>query len=346
MKVLQNPGARRRLRQFFFLLGLLLFALLIYRLNPRDLWQHLQTIGYKFIFILLVSFLCYLFYSWAWEIFLKGLSKRVRYGDILKIKIVGEAVNFITPLSWGGGDPVRILLLKDHIPVNEGTASVVVDRTLNNLAVALFMLIGVFFTFLNFTLPPSLEIGLPLGLAVILLGSAFLYVRAHEGLFQFFLDLAVKLRLKKSFSEATLKNVAEIDGHISRFYKMNKAGFVAAFGLHFLGRLCAVAEIYLAAWFLGQALTWTESYLLASMTVLVNMIFVFVPGGIGVLEGAFAGIFAVMHRDPAVGGAIQIVRRLRMVFWIVVGLILMAMLKKQGMNSDGEKANQNISGHP
>jgi len=223
-------------------------------------------------------------------------------------------------------------MLKDHIPMTEGTASVVVDRTLNNLAIALFMLVGVLITFIRFTLPPSLEIGLPIALFVIVGASAFLYHRSHEGLFQFALDVLIKLRIKKDFSQKTLQNVQEIDGHISRFYKMNRKGFLAAFSMHFIGRLCGVVEIFLAARFLGHPLSMLDSYLLASMTVIINMIFVFVPGALGVMEGAFAGIFALLKLDPAVGTSIQIVRRTRMLFWTALGFAFMAQMKRSEAN--------------
>jgi len=125
MKFFQNPQTHRRVRQIFFVLGLLLFAYLIYRVKPEVIWQYLQKIGPKFIFIIALSCLWYLSYSLAWEIFLKTLSTRVHLWNIFKIKACGEAINSITPFSWGGGDPARVYLLKTHIPLTEGTASVV-----------------------------------------------------------------------------------------------------------------------------------------------------------------------------------------------------------------------------
>lgn len=315
------------LRQIFFLLGLSLFAYVIYRLNPLVLLQYLREVGFNFIYIFLISGLWYGAYALAWEIFLKNLSQRVNFWNVFKIKTAGEAINSITPLSWGGGDPARVLMLKSHIPLTEGTASVVVDRTLNNLAIALFMLIGAVTTLFKFRLSPGLYLGLTLSLALILGVSIFMYFRSQEGLFEFFIDLLKKLRIRRHFSENTMRHVREIDSHISHFYKMNKKGFLMAFLLHFFGRVCGVIEIFLAALFLGHPLSFLNSYLLASMTVIVNMIFVFVPGTFGVLEGAYAGVFALLHLDPAIGTSIQIVRRTRMVFWTALGFFFMAKMK-------------------
>jgi len=329
MKLLKTPEGRRRIRQFFFLVGLILFVWLIYKQKPTVILTYLSRVGFNFIYILAVGLAWYVAYSLAWEIFLKRLSTKVRLWDIFKIKIAGEAVNNITPLSWGGGDPVRILLIKDHIPVNEGTASVVVDRTLNNLAIALFMLIGVFLTFVRFKLPLSMELSLILTLAFMVGAALFVYLRSKEGLFQFGIDVLRWTRIKKSFSPKTLENVADIDEKISSFYKLNKLGFISAFGLHFFGRLCGVIEIYVAAWFLGTPLTWVDSYLLASVAVIVNMLFVFIPSAMGVMEGAFAGIFALLKMDPAIGTSIQIVRRARTLFWTGLGFFFIAPMKRK-----------------
>ena len=40
----------------------------------------------------------------------------------------------------------------------------------------------------------------------------------------------------------------------------------------------------------------------------------------GVLEGAYGALFSVMGLNPVTGVAIQLVRRLRTLFWVLIGL--------------------------
>ncbi len=327
MSRLTSPQNQRRLRQFFLFLGIVLFAYLLYRVHPLVLWQHIRAVGWNFLWVMAWSTVWYLSYALAWEVFLKGLSTRVHLWNIFKIKVAGEAINSVTPLSWGGGDPARVYLLKNHIPLTEGTASVIVDRTLNNLAIALFMIVGVLLLFLKFSLPRELKIGVLVGLSIILLVSVFFYLRSHEGLFQFLIDLLKKLRIKKNFSESTLKTLYDIDRQISHFYKQNKKGFFWAFLLHFFGRIAGAVEIYLIGYFLGLPITFTDAYLLASMTVLVNMVFIFVPGALGVMELAYTGIFSLLGLNPAVGTSLQVLRRARMLLWVALGFVFMAGMK-------------------
>jgi glycosyltransferase 2 family protein len=327
MKSFISKVKPRQLRTFFFVLGLILFAYLIFKLNPAKLWAELSKIGPNIFWILIPTGTSYFAYAWAWEIFLRGTGATVSYWNIFKIKVSGEAINSITPLSWGGGDPARVYFLKEHVPVNAGTASVVVDRTLNNLAVALFMMIGVTMAFIKFKLPMELKIGLLITVFVIIGSSVFFYIRSHEGLFEFFLDVLKKLHLKRHFSENTMARVHEIDRHISEFYRDNKPGFFKAFGLHFYSRLQSPIEIYLIGIFMGFPLTFVDCYLLSSLTILVNLIFVFVPGAFGVMEGAYAGTFSLFHLNPIIGASIQIIRRIRMLLWTALGFLFMYRLR-------------------
>ncbi len=310
-------------RKLFFFLGLSLFAFLVYQFNPKVLWQNLTRVGFNYVFILGIGFLWYFVYTLAWYIFLKYIRANVNLRQAFTIKVAGETVNSLTPLSWGGGDPARIWLLSKIIPFRESAASVVVDRTLNNLALALFMLLGLIISFFQLTLSPAYQLGLAFLIGIIMAISIFLYLRSHEGLLEFFIDLLKKLRIKKSFSQSTLEHATTIDRHIANFYKGDKRDFFAALGLHFFGRLCGVLEIWLAALFLDHPLGFLDSYLLASLAIIVNILFAFIPGALGVMEGAFAGSFALFHLDPAVGASIQVIRRIRILFWGGVGWIFL-----------------------
>jgi len=304
----------------FLGLGFAFLGWLIYKLGVREILENLRSLGWNCLLALLPSFFSHILYTQAWMEFLKkGKTFRVPIYELFKVKTVGEAVNMVNPLSWGGGDPVRIYLLRKWVPVAEATASVVVDRTVNSMATAVFMIIGIFIAFVEFNIPLPYKIGFSLSLAFILAMTAYWYRKQHEGIFQFLIHTLTRLRIKRHWSEKTLQKVKEIDGLIKGFYTHNRVGFALSFLLQFVVRLMGVVEIYLVAFFLGGTLDWVDSYLLASLTIIVNMIFVFIPGSVGVLEGTYAGVFHLIHRDPAMGTSIQIFRRLRMILWTAIG---------------------------
>lgn len=300
--------------------GIGLLVWLIQHVGAHLIWDYLVQMGWKFIPFLFISFLTFILFTWSWNAFLEGHHYTIKFWKLFMLKVTGEAVNNVNPLGFGGGDPVRIFLMKKYVPVAESTASVVIDRTMNSIALVVFMLVGILIAFMEFNLPESLKIGFPLSLCFIIWMTYYWYKRQHEGVFQFLVEILIKLRIKKHWSDGTLQKLKEIDSHITEFYQHNKKGFYLAFCLQMICRLLGVFEIYAAAYFLGMEMSVVSAYLLASVTVLVNLIFVFVPGSVGVLEGAYAGIFQLMHQNPAVGTSIGILRRIRMLLWSAIGL--------------------------
>lgn len=300
--------------------GVGLLAWLIWKVGPHAIAQNLIDLGWNFIPFMSVIFASYFFFTLSWDIFLWGHHYKINFWRLFMIKTAGEAVNTVTPLGFGGGDTVRVLLMKKYVPVAESTASVVVDRTLNSIAMVLFMLIGIFIAFWKFKLPRSLEIGFPIALLFMCGMTYYWYKRQHEGVFQFLVQCLIKFKIKKHWSDKTLQKLQEIDRYITEFYRHNKKGFYLAFFLQFIVRLLGVFEIYLAAYYLDYSLSFIGAYLLGSVTVIINLIFVFIPGSVGVLEGTYAGIFVLMGQSPAIGTSIGILRRIRVVICTAIGL--------------------------
>lgn len=308
-----------RWNYILLLAGLALFFWLIYKLGPSVILDYFRILGWKYLLVFSVSILIYIALTEGWREFLKGHKLKTGFGELFLIKVAGEAVNTVSPLSWGGGDPVRIYLLRKTIPVAESTASVVIDRTLNSMATLLFMMIGIFIAFVEFDFSFSIQVGFLLSFLFMIGTTFYWYRKQHAGLFQFLIRLLTRLKIKRQWSEETVLKLKEIDHLITRFYTHNKKGFFIAFWLQFLSRLLGVFEIYVAAYFLGISLSLTISYLLLSITTILNMIFVFVPGSVGILEGSYAGLFHLFGMDPAAGTSIQIMRRIRTVIWGIIG---------------------------
>jgi len=102
---------------------------------------------------------------------------------IWKIRMVGEAVNNATPLATMGGEPVKAVLLKRHFGMGyrEGTASLIIAKTTNLLALIVFLAAGFCLMLVTEALPASYNIVAGAGLfaftAVIIL---FFLVQRHR----------------------------------------------------------------------------------------------------------------------------------------------------------------------
>lgn len=314
----------KNIRFLFLSIGIALLCLLIHKIGLATVIASARELGWLLIPIIAISFLWYILYTAAWMQFLRRLENRIGFFDLLRIKLTGEAVNTLTPANFIGGDPMRIYLLKKNFPVLEGAASVVVDRTLHSVATLIVVLLGIVVGFVTFErLPANLKFGVPIALIVSLSFMIFLLVHQRRGLFGLLINACRKLGLKREFSQETVNRFMELDAHIIDFYHANHKGFILALTFHTAGRMLGLLEIFLVGKTISDDFTLFAALMLTALAPMVNAIFTFIPGAIGVLEGAYSGTLYLMHMDPALGITIQIAKRIRAAFWIILGLLFL-----------------------
>lgn len=317
----------RALKVIAFLLGLFLLLWIVRKLGVQELLTGFQTLGWRLLIPIAIIFPCYLLYAVSWQLFLKRFEHHsIPFWTLLRIKIAGEATNTLTPLNFAGGDPIRIWLLSRNFPVAIGGASVVVDRTLQILAVVSLIFLGNVAALFKLDLPLYAKnlLGITAGFLLLFI-LAFVFFQTR-GFFQSILKLLTRLKIRK-FSEKTTQRVKELDLHVGRFYKEDKKLFFFCYLMHFAARLIGILEILFLARFLGVPMGPWEAVFFAAVIPVTNMLGAIVPGTFGVLEGVVSSLFYALHWDPASGVVLQIARRLRAFFWIVMGLVFVLMFK-------------------
>lgn len=311
----------RRLRYLFLVTGAVLLVVLIRKIGWETIIQHMTELGWRFFPILCISFGWYCLNTTGWLQFLHRLSDGIGFWELFRIKVTGEAVNTLTPVNFIGGDPMRIYLLRKNFPVSEGAASVVVDRTLATTATIFVIVLGIVVGFVTFDrLTDNLKYGVPIAALVSIGFIAFILIHQRRGFFSLILNLCRRLGIKEDFSEKTVRRFTELDAHIIDFYEANHRGFLIALACHIGGRLLGVVEVYAIGRTVSDDFTLFAALMLTALAPMVNAVFAFIPGAFGVMEGAFSGVLYLLHLNPAIGITIQIAKRLRAAFWILLGL--------------------------
>lgn len=327
---LKLSGMSRKVRAASLVVGLAFLAVLIHKVGYATIMSQITALGWMALPIFLVGVGWNLLYTIAWQIFLKDHGSHISFAALFRIKLAGEAVNTVTPANFLGGDPVRIYLLKKYYRWTAGTASVVVDRTLHAMASMLAIIIGTSLAFWRLdTIPQNIKMGLPIVLSVFIVFVAFIFLNQRRGFFTFLMELARTLRIRRDFSRDTVRRCRELDKDISQFYLHNSEGFWAAFALHVGGRILGIVEIYLIAIIAYPNFTFVEAWILGAVSPIINTIFTFIPGAIGVLEGASAGTLMVMGIPGSVGITIQLIRRIRQAIWIALGFGAMSVQERK-----------------
>lgn len=319
----------------FFVLGLVLLSFLVAKVGVVQILKTLGELGFTNILILTVFPLSwYLLQSFAWYRILRDDAVAVRFMDVFLVKLTGEAINTVTPVGFMGGDPYRIYLLKKTVGGKNSAASVVVDRGMQTLAVLSLLMLTIVLALCTLPLTTELKLGLPIvGLGFI--AFLFVMIRSHKkGIFTQLASLAHALRIKRESLAKIRHKIDELDGQISRFYKKHPLHFFEIFTLHFLSRLLGPVEIWIMAWIMGFPLDSITCLYLAALTILINIVFVFIPGSIGVMEGGYGYLFHLLKLVPAQGVTLQLVRRIRALFYVLVGLVIILIYRPQTRNQD------------
>ncbi len=232
---------------------------------------------------------------------------------------IGESVNTLVPAFQVGGALVRARLMVVYgIPGRVAGASVVVDLTLSTLTQLLFTLVGIgllLALYGNNDIAMAAGLGVGIGLAMVI---AFFFFQ-HHGLFGLVIRTLARIVKRRDWVEA-VGNAEALDEAIRALYRrrgllaMNSVGQLAAW-------ILGAAEIWLALHFMGHPVTIADALLMESLVLAVRTAAFFVPGALGVQEGVFLLLGAVIGISPEVALALSLIKRVRELAIGIPGLV-------------------------
>lgn len=316
----------KSLRLAFLGVGLFLFAGIIQKIGWANIKGQLIHLGWTLTPILSISFLWYFCYAGAWKQIIKHQENDIPFWKLFRAKIAGETINTIQPTNFLGGDPMRIYLLRRASNVTCVTASVVVDRTINSVAIVSVIFLGAIVTFsLISGLPKEVIWGASLFLTVCTAMIIYFFLHQKRGLFSAILKLAKKIHLFPKLVVKHFPHAEELDFKVAKLYQKSHSIFWEALGFHIVGRLLGVFEVYLIGQMITPKFTFLIALVLATLAPIINMTFTFIPGALGVLEGAYSGALYLLGFDPTIGITIQLVKRIRSLLWIGLGFVFISL---------------------
>jgi uncharacterized protein (TIRG00374 family) len=298
--------------------GILLIGYLIHRVGPAAILSAFRTLSWRLVVVLVFpTCLAVIADTVAWRsTFLKPPRSFAR---LFGVRLAGEAVNLATPTASVGGDLVKSYLLRPGVPLREGLASVIADKTTSVVAQVLALLGGLVVTVL--LLPESSALLAAAGGALILeivcvAGFVVAQIRGVIG-------AGGRLMAKLSLAPGPRRQ-AMLDGtdHALRtLYFERGRGLAVSVLWHLLGFVLGTIEIYLVVRFLDLPISPLAAFAIGALGTAVKFFSFMVPASLGALEGGNVAIFAAFGLGGAVGLTYSLVRRLREIVWIAAGVL-------------------------
>jgi glycosyltransferase 2 family protein len=311
------------MRKFEILLltaGLAMLAVIIRRLDMVFVRTALSMVGWGFILIFAQETAAHLLNTAGWKLaFPPELSGEIPFLRLLKLRIAGDGLNYLTPSATLAGELAKARMLGEKHMLSSRLSCVAVAKITQTTAMALTSLTAVLWASLggvNFsTLEGQLRAGAWL-LAGLFILVIFLELRASKA-----------GQTKEAGPETDRKktvwgHIRSLDREITSFLKRYPLRFVLSVLFFLAAYFWGAFEAWLIARFLGNPVSASTAVLIETLSVLMDGIFFAVPGKAGTQEATKTAIFAALGMSPSLGFAFAIVRHIREIGWAAAGLVL------------------------
>ncbi len=319
--------SRRHLKVLYLLVGLAILAVVVGNIDLAEVAARVVQVGWGMAIILGIYFLAFAIDSFTWQMALVSVPlDGLWLYRIWKARMVGEVFNSVIPAAGMGGEPVKAALLKKHygIGYREGTASLILGKTVNMISLAIFLAGGFALMWISPAMPTSYKAVAVAGLGAFVLGIVLFYAIQRFKMTSITGAWIGRWRPAGRINDI-LHHVRDMDERLVEFYTRYRGRFAGAVVLALVNWLLGVLEVYYAMAFLGHPVSLSEAWIIEAATQLVRTGTFFIPASIGAQEGAFMVISAAITGSPALGVAVAVVRRFREILWILWGLLLGGM---------------------
>jgi putative membrane protein len=309
--------------------GLLVSLWLVWHDDPGAVLAQMRSAGAGLVLAGLVHVLPMLANARDWQTLIRG-ANRPRLAAMLQLVWIRESVNGMLPVARIGGEIVAFRLMRLRgLRSSTAVASLVVDMQLTLISQLFFTLAAIGYL-LAHAVSGSLHLAANLAWGVVALTPLLVLFALvqHASPFE---------RLSRLLTRATSGQLAALAGRsaqIDQSIKLvwRRRGVVLRY-LFFWQTLQCVAtslEIWLAVYFLGASVSFTEAVVIESLIQALSSVAFFVPGALGVQEGGFLLIGAALGLDPATSLALAGARRLRDLIVYVPGLFAWQLAESSG----------------
>lgn len=307
-----------------FIFGLAILVWVILDTGPAVLWTKLSSIGWSFVWVVLVYLLETVIEVGAWQLLVPP-HRRTGYFRMFAVSQAGAALNGLLPGQTG--EVVKGTLLAGHMKTRWIVSSLLIYNFLFIATTLPVLLICALTVLISGCLPLNVSLILfaAVGLSAILPTLLFIWIR--RGMIGDILRAVKRLPLVgRLIKESLVEEGRKIDHETRATWKHRPADFMIAAILLVAARFLGIVEVWLILFLMGS----TVSVPMAAGIFAAGQVFAYatmvLPTSFGVLEGGTKGIFQWFGLAGEIGLSLELVRRIRKFFFMFVGIICLGLL--------------------
>ena len=332
MEVELNTGMERRRRPItllglvFTALGVVLFSFLVYSVGPEEIAANIVDFGVVgFTVILALYGLRLLCRATAWHL-------SVSDPDYLPLRntfpavVLGEAVSSMVPLGILISGTTKAVAVRKRVSLVVGFSSVATENIFYSVVTSVFLIAGAITFAAAFPLDEAWSWTLRVLVAItsgVLLFLIVMVVRQWH-----FASATVGWLHAHGVGRRVLdggrEKVRLFEDLVYGFYRQHRNRFLPILLFECAFHLLGVAEVWFILSRIHGSASLFNGFVLESVSRTVSIVFKFVPFMVGVDEAGSHFVAEVLGIGAAIGVTLAIIRKGRILFWALVGLVIMA----------------------
>src|SRR5437588_3636814 len=309
-----------------FVLGALLLVYLLRAVGLQPIFAALSHVGLGFFLVVALNGLRHVLRTIAMRLSVTPEHRRFTFLQAFAARLGGESMSFLTFAGPLLGEATKVALLRKRVPLVHGVPALVVDNLLYNLSVVVVIFGGACLMLFAYPVPPVARDVLIVIASFSFLGliAAAMATRRRVTLLTNIIDRLARKGFRPKFLRTRRHHIYRVELTVYGFYKRRRAAFFSMIGLDLASHVTSVVEVYVTLRLLGFVPQVTAAYIIESLTKVINFAFGFVPGTIGVYETGNGIILRTLGYTAAIGVALAIVRKAAIIFWTVIGVMILA----------------------
>jgi hypothetical protein len=306
------------------LAGVALFVWLIRYVGPGEIWAGFKQIGWGLATIVAIAGLRFAVRAAAWQQCLEP-PHALRFVDAFAAVLSGDALGNITPLGPLVGEPAKAAFVRARVPIGPALTALAIENVLYTLSVAAMIAAGAIALLVRTDVAATLRQAGELAIA----GVFALYLVTLWTLWRrpALLSSAVGTlaRVTSSASlDARVPKIRALEDRVYTFASRRREALLPLGALELAFHALGVLEVHVTLWLLlGYPPPLMTSFVLETVNRLITVVFKPIPVQVGVNEAGTALVTQVLGLTVQTGITLAIVRKARVLFWIVVGSVLL-----------------------
>jgi uncharacterized membrane protein YbhN (UPF0104 family) len=293
--------------------GCALFVYLLVRLGAAQISSLLLGVGWYFGLIAAIYAGHQLIRAFAyWKCV--TANGRSSYWDMVRIRLSGEATQFLTSTGPFLAEPAKVWLLQRRgLSTKRAVAATVLEYLIYALTSAAFALAGLTYLLINFDLSRPASVAAQV---VVYAMSAFLLAAIGAISFRIYLIGAIikgASRLPWIGKHVRLKenDVRDTEDLLFVVLRDRPPRLLLIVAVEFAAQALLVLELFVLLRTTGKPFPILYPFLIEAATKFVGLAFFFIPGQVGAAEGTYAFVFKMVGLPASAGFALALARRLR-----------------------------------